>query len=130
MEGKRAEQSSVESASGECPPSFENSLEQLEAIVHALEDGEHGLAESLEQYECGVKHLKHCYQLLQAAERKIELLTAVDQAGNPVTAPFGDEARPLEDQAGNRRRRRAASPPPATVEPDDADDMDAAPGLF
>ena len=111
-------------------PSFENSLEQLEAIVHALEDGEHGLAESLEQYECGVKHLKQCYQLLQAAERKIELLTGVDQAGNAVTVPFAEEATPLEDQAGSRRRRRAATPPPATPDTTERDDMDAAPGLF
>ena len=126
---KKVDDSLAQAGVGE-RPSFEDSLEQLEAIVHALEDGEHGLAESLEQYECGVKHLKHCYQLLQAAERKIELLKGMDQAGNPVTAPFGDEATTLEDQAGTRRRRRAASPPPASPGAAEGDDMDAEPGLF
>ena len=54
---------------GDEPATFEHSLAELEAIVHQLEDGELGLAESLARYEQGVKHLKHCYQLLQTAER-------------------------------------------------------------
>lgn len=91
-------------------PTFETALAELEAIVHQLEEGDLGLAESLARYEQGVKHLKHCYQLLKAAEQKIELLTGVEADGTAITEPFHDEALSLEEQAGSRRRKRAGAP--------------------
>ena len=113
----------------DCEPCFEESLAELEAIVHALEDGQLGLTESLARYEAGVKRLRHCFQLLQQAERKIELLTRVDAAGNAVTQPFAGEEVSLPEQAGTRRRRKASpAPPPSAGEPGDA--VDAEPGLF
>jgi exodeoxyribonuclease VII small subunit len=84
---------------------FEHSLAELESIVHQLEDGQLGLAEALARYEQGVKHLKHCYQLLQQAERKIDLLTGVADNGMPVTQSFATDASPLEESAGRRRSR-------------------------
>jgi exodeoxyribonuclease VII small subunit len=89
------------------PATFEASLSELEAIVHDLEEGELGLAESLARYEQGVKHLKHCYQLLQSAERKIELLTGVGEDGSPVTEPLAADATPLAESAGRRRVRNS-----------------------
>ena len=86
--------------------SFEHSLAELEAIVHQLEDGQLGLAEALKSYEQGVKHLKHCYQLLQQAERKIDLLTGVSDDGTALTQPFETDAAPLEESAGRRRSRK------------------------
>jgi exodeoxyribonuclease VII small subunit len=90
---------------------FEHSLAELEAVVHDLEEGQLGLAEALARYEQGVKHLKHCYQLLEAAERKIELLTGVDDDGTPCTEPFEESSEPLAESAGRRRRSKAARPP-------------------
>ena len=90
---------------GDQPATFEASLAELEAIVHDLEEGELGLAESLARYEQGVKHLKHCYQLLQLAERKIELLTGASENGSAITEPFAAEATPLAESAGKRRNR-------------------------
>ena len=90
-------------------PSFEQALAELENIVHQLEEGDLGLDQSLARYEQGVKHLKHCFQLLKAAEQKIELLTGVDANGGAIAEPFRDESLPLEDQAGNRRRKRATT---------------------
>ena len=92
-------------AAGDQPGTFEQSLAELEAIVHQLEDGELGLAESLARYEQGVKHLKHCYQLLQTAERKIDLLTGVAGDGSPLTEPFATDAATLEESAGRRRNK-------------------------
>ena len=77
-------------------PSFEAALASLEAIVHDLEDGELGLAEALARYEQGIKHLRHCYDLLEQAERKIELLTGIDAAGGERTVPFAAQ-EPVED---------------------------------
>jgi exodeoxyribonuclease VII small subunit len=95
-------------------PTFEQSLERLEGIVHALEEGKLGLNESLERYEEGVKLLRQSYELLQRAERKIELLSGVDAEGNPVTQPFDDTATIDEEESGKRRSRRrsAVSKPP------------------
>ena len=73
-------------------PSFEQSLERREEIVHLLEEGDLGLGEAIERYEEGVKLLRQAYELLERAERKIELLSGVDAEGNPVTQPFDDTA--------------------------------------
>ena len=90
------------------PPSFEAALASLEAIVHDLEDGELGLAEALARYEQGIKHLRHCYDLLEQAERKIELLTGVDSEGRAKTVPFAEQkpavAEPAEEPPPTPRR--------------------------
>jgi exodeoxyribonuclease VII small subunit len=75
-------------ANGADCATFEQSLAELEAIVHDLEEGQIGLAESLARYEAGIQRLKHCYSLLQQAERKIELLTGINEGGAPETEPF------------------------------------------
>src|SRR6187551_3710058 len=87
---------------------FEDSLAALEAIVHDLEDGQLGLSEALSRYEQGVKHLKHCYTLLTAAEQKIELLTKVADDGTYESQPYDQSAEPLAESAGRRRRSRPA----------------------
>ncbi|MFZ5828718.1 MAG: exodeoxyribonuclease VII small subunit [Planctomycetota bacterium] len=81
-----------ESAKDTGAPDFEQSLERLEDIARGLEEGKLSLTESLANYEEGVKLLRHCYDLLKRAERKIELLTGVDADGNPITEPFDAEA--------------------------------------
>src|SRR5438034_10588732 len=97
-----SEKPAAESACDEM--NFERSLEELEAIVHDLEEGQLGLAEALARYEQGMKHLTHCYKLLEAAERKIELLTSVADDGTPSTEPFDESSEPLADSAGRRKR--------------------------
>ncbi len=90
-------------------PTFEESLAQLEEIVANLEGGKLELAESLEQYENGVKHLKVCYGLLTEAERRIELVSEVDASGRAQTQPFedaGDES--LDKKSAARSRRRSS----------------------
>jgi exodeoxyribonuclease VII small subunit len=91
-------------------PCFEDALAELESIVHQLEDGRLGLAEALARYEQGVGHLKHCYALLQAAERKIELLTGVKEDGTPITEPFRETDQQMGESAGRKRPRKGRSP--------------------
>ena len=90
-------------------PSFEAALASLEAIVHDLEDGDLGLAEALARYEQGIKHLRHCYDLLEQAERKIELLTGIDAEGRAKTVPFAVEEPQAEEAA---EEEPALKPPP------------------
>ena len=111
----------------ECAASFEESLEELERIVAELESGKLGLSDALERYELGVKHLKSCQQLLQRAERKIELLSGVDADGNPITQPFDEgEDDTLESKAAARGQRRStgakASSVRITMRDNDIDD--------
>jgi exodeoxyribonuclease VII small subunit len=87
--------------------SFEHALGQLEEIVHELEEGTVGLADSLARYERGVKLLRQCYGLLERAERQIELLTGLDAHGQPITAPLDDARQSLEEKAQARSRRRS-----------------------
>ncbi len=111
----------------ECAASFEESLDELEKIVAELESGKLGLSDALARYEQGVKHLKACQQLLQRAERKIELLSGVDADGNPIAEPFNEaETDTLEAKAASRGQRRStvakASAVKITVCGDDIDD--------
>jgi exodeoxyribonuclease VII small subunit len=96
-------------------PTFEDALRRLEEIVHLLEEGEIGLSESLERYEEGVKLLRQSFDLLQRAERRIELLSGMDAEGNPVTQPFDDTATFDQEEPGKRRIRRRSA---RTTQPD------------
>lgn len=99
--------------------SFEQSLAELEKIVADLEGGKLGLSDALARYEQGVKHLEACQKLLEQAERKIELLSGVDAAGNPITVPLDDEElASLEDKANARGRRRTSGPKRSTSKSD------------
>jgi exodeoxyribonuclease VII small subunit len=53
---------------------FEDALEELEAIASKLESGELTLEQSIQFYEKGVELAKFCRQKLEEAERKIEVL--------------------------------------------------------
>src|SRR5262245_9537930 len=103
MTEQLADSGNGKSLADEC--SFEDSLAALEHVVHDLEDGDLGLSESLARYEQGVRHLKQCYQLLESAERRIELLRGVGGDGTAVTETFDESSEPLAESTGRRRRR-------------------------
>jgi exodeoxyribonuclease VII small subunit len=88
------------------PLTFEAALKRLEEIVRLLEDGDIGLNEALDRYEEGAKLLRQSYELLQRAERRIELLSGVDADGNPVTKPCDDTATFSPQQPAKRRSGR------------------------
>jgi exodeoxyribonuclease VII small subunit len=83
-------EASCQDASGGA--NFEQTLTRLEEIVHLLEDGKIGLDDALQRYEEGVGLLRGAYDMLQRAERKIELLTGLDSDGNPILRPMEDAA--------------------------------------
>ena len=71
---------------------FEQSMNQLEKIVKALEAGDLPLEKALEKFEQGVKLSKSCADKLDKIEQKVTLLLQ-DQEGEAVEKPFleGDE---------------------------------------
>ena len=104
------------------PDTFENSLCRLQDLVQQLESGEQGLETSLQLFEEGTRLLRDCYQRLEKAERRIEILTGFDSAGNPVTAPF-DASKTFEEtpetskSTTRRRSQKKAAPPPEADDP-------------
>ncbi len=56
--------------------SFEETLTELEQIVAQVEQGKIGLEESIAKYEEGMKLIKHCRGVLDAAEKKIETISS------------------------------------------------------
>lgn len=60
--------------------SFEQALQELEAIVGGLEQGDVPLDQSISKYERGEALRKHCQKLLQDAEAKVEKIK-VNNAG-------------------------------------------------
>jgi exodeoxyribonuclease VII small subunit len=71
-------------------PSFEDSLAELEALVERMESGDLSLEESLTAFERGIALTRSCQQALQAAEQKVEILTA--NTADAATEPFENDA--------------------------------------
>jgi len=71
------------------PASFEESLSELEALVERMESGDLTLEESLGAFEQGIALTRSCQKALQAAEQKVEILTA--KTRDAPTEPFDDD---------------------------------------
>ena len=101
----------------ELAATFEDALHQLEGIVDELERGAPGLSEALAKYELGVRLLARCHGELDRAERSVALLTGVDEAGNPLTAPFDASATEAATPSTStpaatpRKSRKRPAPP-------------------
>jgi exodeoxyribonuclease VII small subunit len=80
------------------PPSFEQSLAQLEAVVTRLESGDLPLDEALAGFEQGVKLTRECQGALSAAQQKVQVL--LQRGERLVMEDFeplpGGEAAPTE----------------------------------
>ncbi|TWU08520.1 exodeoxyribonuclease VII small subunit [Stieleria varia] len=71
---------------------FEEALAEAEEVVKQLESGELGLAESLDQYELGIKRIKQCHESLREAQRRVSLLSGIDEDGEAILEPFGPDS--------------------------------------
>jgi len=58
---------------------FEESLESLEAIVKALENGDLPLEEAVKKYQEGMKLSAHCHGLLKDADKVLTTLMKDNQ---------------------------------------------------
>jgi exodeoxyribonuclease VII small subunit len=70
------------------PATFEAAIKRLSEIVQTLERGDLPLEESLRLFEEGVKLSRISQERLDAAQKKVEQLLAVDEQGRAKTAPF------------------------------------------
>ncbi|MGA2023637.1 MAG: exodeoxyribonuclease VII small subunit [Steroidobacteraceae bacterium] len=74
------------------PPAFEQTLEQLEALVARLESGDLPLEEALASFEQGVRLTRECQNALSAAQQKVQLLRQRDESAviEDFEPPDGD----------------------------------------
>ncbi len=88
MAARRRSESTPAEAAAESSdgPSFEAALEQLEAIVDRLEQGDLALEDALRAFEAGVGLTRRCAKQLTDAERRIEVL--VREGESWVARPF------------------------------------------
>jgi exodeoxyribonuclease VII small subunit len=92
---------------------FESALERLEGIVEEMEGDRLPLELLIERYSEGTGLLKVCQEKLDAAEKKIEIITRA-ASGKPQLAPFDPAAAAPTPAA-------AASPTPRKPDPSESE---------
>ena len=70
-------------------PDLEESLAEITQLIDKMEHGEQTLEQSLTHFERGITLVKHCQQVLEKAEQKVQLL--VKQNNQDVLTPFAGE---------------------------------------
>lgn len=70
--------------------SFEENMQRLEQIVHAMERGDAPLEESLKLFQEGTALVQSCGKLLDEAELQVRKIT-VSADGTPVEEDFPHE---------------------------------------
>lgn len=69
---------------------FASSIDELEEIVHQLEQGEVPLEDAIELYKKGMKLSQFCHEQLTKAEE--QLVSVMDENGNEQPfEPIGEE---------------------------------------
>ena len=81
-------------------PSFEESLVELDVIIHKMESRDLGLTESLAAYEKGVSLLRHLHEELSDIEQRVVTLVRIDEDGTPV---FENATSTAESETVSRR---------------------------
>lgn len=77
------------------PKNFEEAVDELEQILGTIEAGELGLEDTLLKYERGSFLIQHCRQVLDSAEKQIELISKGPDGAvvaQPLETPEPDEA--------------------------------------
>jgi exodeoxyribonuclease VII small subunit len=72
---------------------FEQAIQQLKGIVDRIEQGQIPLQDSLEQYEKGMALIRHCRDILQKAEQRIERISKEEPPEPPKEEK--DDSAPL-----------------------------------
>jgi len=71
---------------------FEQAMDKLEQIVAGIEGGEISLEESIEKYAEGTGLIKQCRAILDAAEKKVQILAHDGAQGLEVTGELEDDS--------------------------------------
>jgi exodeoxyribonuclease VII small subunit len=70
------------------PKNFEEAVTELEEILASIEGGELGLEDTLLKYERGNFLVQHCREVLNSAEKQIELISKGPDGGGVTVQPM------------------------------------------
>lgn len=84
-----AEKKSAKKSTGTKPLAFEAAMQELEALVARMEQGDRSLEDALKDFERGVELTRRCQVALREAEQKVQQL--ITENGRETLVPF-DEA--------------------------------------
>jgi exodeoxyribonuclease VII small subunit len=114
---KSSAKAAPDAGKAEAEPEFEVALQELESIVGRLEVGSGTLGEALTDYEKAIGLIKSCHKQLDNAERRIAILSGIDEDGNPITEPLSEfDGSDLEEKRAMRSRRRSSKPNDSEIE--------------
>lgn len=72
-------------------PTFEETLKELESIVHEMEQGDLPLHQALEKFERGVQLSRTSQAALAQAEQKVKIL--LSENGQPSLQDFAEDQK-------------------------------------
>jgi len=75
-------------------PAFEDALEELEAIVERMEDGEPSLEEALKLFERGMELTRRCQKALDGAEQRIRILADAANGSPAIESDIVKDSAP------------------------------------
>ncbi len=82
--------------------SFEQAIDELNKVVVRIEDGRVPLQDSIDQYERGMELIRHCRTILQAAEKRIEQISAEKKHTSADTKPIAEPVQD-DDKSGGKK---------------------------
>ena len=88
---KKAAKNAAPATEGKEALGFEDALKRLTAIVERLESGELSLEQSLALFEEGTRLSRASQAQLDAAEKRVEELLAIDASGKPIVRELDPE---------------------------------------
>ena len=70
-------------------PSLEDSLAEITQLIDKMEHGDQTLEQSLAHFERGIHLVKHCQDVLEKAEQKVQIL--IQKNNQDVLTTYDDE---------------------------------------
>ena len=83
---------------------FEERLQQVEALIAKMESGEMPLEEAMQQYEAGLNALNALEKELTAAQQRLTVLR--QQSGEDIEVPMEEQQRRHTRNTASRSKRR------------------------
>lgn len=80
-------------------PSLEQSLAEIDQLIDKMEKNELTIEQSLNNFERGIKLIKHCQKILTEAEQKVQILIHTNDQDQLL--PYKQEENKNEGQGEN-----------------------------
>lgn len=80
-------------------PDLEKSLAEISQLIEKMEQGELTLDQSLGHFERGITLVKHCQQILETAEQKVQIL--IQNNKQETLADYGNDEDDTNEDDGD-----------------------------